>query len=235
MNNILDRFLEIANNEGITITKLETILGMSKGVLSRAIKKETDIQAKWISILVENYPRYSTEWLLTGKGEMLKTVEVDNAVVSDIEVLYQPKSKAVERFWNEQEIPLYEIAAGLKTIFTNQRQNIINFIKIPDLPKCDGAIYARGDSMYPLLKSGDIVIFKEVNDFNYFSFGEMYLVDYYLNNDDYLVIKYVQRSEVENHIKLVSYNTHHESLDIPIDSIRAIALIKASVRLNTLK
>ena len=89
--------------------------------------------------------------------------------------------------------------------------------------------------MYPLLKSGDIVIFKEVGDTNYMSYGEMYLVDYCLNNDDYLVIKYVQRSEIEGHIKLVSYNTHHEPLDIPTASIRAIAIIKASVRLNTLK
>ena len=177
------------------------------------------------------------EWLITGKGNMVREAKADYDVINEEDILYKHQSKAIEKFWNEQEVPLYEIdaTAGLSTIFSNQRQNIINFIKIPDLPKCDGAIYARGDSMYPLLKSGDIIIFKEVGNVKYIMYGEMYLVDYSLDGDDYLVIKYVQKSEYDDHIKLVSYNTHHEPRDIPIQSIRAVALIKASVRLNTLK
>ena len=52
---------------------MERSLGASKGVLSRAIANGTDIQSKWIQTLVENYPIYSPEWLLTGKGPMLKS------------------------------------------------------------------------------------------------------------------------------------------------------------------
>ena len=72
MGNILSRIQEIASNEGITIGAMERTIGASKGVLSRAINNGTDIQAKWLSIIVENYPRYSTGWLLTGAGSMLK-------------------------------------------------------------------------------------------------------------------------------------------------------------------
>ena len=54
---------------------MERSLGASKGVLSRAIANGTDIQSKWIQTLVENYPIYSPEWLLTGKGSMLKSDE----------------------------------------------------------------------------------------------------------------------------------------------------------------
>lgn len=56
----------------MTIGAMERSIGASKGVLSRAISNGTDIQSKWIQIIVENYPRYSPEWLLTGKGNMLK-------------------------------------------------------------------------------------------------------------------------------------------------------------------
>lgn len=73
MDKILDRIQRIAINEGITIGALERKIGASKGVLSRAISKGTDIQSKWIQILVENYPLYSSDWLLTGRGEMLKS------------------------------------------------------------------------------------------------------------------------------------------------------------------
>lgn len=71
MATILDRIQEIASKEGITIGALERKIGASKGVLSRAINNGTDIQSKWIQILVENYPDYSTRWLLTGKGNIL--------------------------------------------------------------------------------------------------------------------------------------------------------------------
>lgn len=73
MGNILSRIQEIASNEGITIGALERKIGASKGVLSRAINNGTDIQLKWVQVIVENYPQYSTEWLITGKGEMIST------------------------------------------------------------------------------------------------------------------------------------------------------------------
>lgn len=75
MNNILLRIQEIAQNEGITITALERSIGASKGVLSRAINNGTDIQSKWIQLVVENYPRYSSRWILTGEGSMLRDAQ----------------------------------------------------------------------------------------------------------------------------------------------------------------
>lgn len=71
MGNILSRIQEIALNEGITIGALERKIGASKGVLSRAINNGTDIQSKWLQSMVENYPAYSTRWLITGEGSML--------------------------------------------------------------------------------------------------------------------------------------------------------------------
>ncbi len=72
MCKILPRIKQIALAEGITIGALERRIGASKGVLSRAIANGTDIQAKWLEAIVENYPHYSAQWLLTGVGEMLR-------------------------------------------------------------------------------------------------------------------------------------------------------------------
>lgn len=71
MCKILPRIKTLAEHEGITIGALERIIGASKGVLSRAISNGTDIQSKWLQAIVENYPQYSAQWLLTGVGEML--------------------------------------------------------------------------------------------------------------------------------------------------------------------
>ena len=72
MGNILSRIQEIAIKEGITITAMERSIGASKGVLSRAIANGTDIQSKWLQNIVENYPLYSADWLITGRGSMLR-------------------------------------------------------------------------------------------------------------------------------------------------------------------
>lgn len=72
MNSILKNFTQIAKNEGISITKLEQVIGASKGVLSRAIANNSDIQSKWISKIVENYPQYSCEWLIKNEGNMIR-------------------------------------------------------------------------------------------------------------------------------------------------------------------
>lgn len=73
MSNLLSRIQEIASNEGITIGAMERTIGASKGVLSRAINNSTDIQAKWLQIISDNYPHYSADWLLSGRGSMLRS------------------------------------------------------------------------------------------------------------------------------------------------------------------
>ena len=109
---------------------------------------------------------------------------------------------------------------------------VVGRIQIPSIPLCDGAVYISGDSMYPILKSGDIVGFKEISSFNSVIYGEMYLVSFMIDGDEYLAVKYVNRSEREGCIKLVSYNPHHDPMDIPFEAINAMAIVKFSIRKN---
>lgn len=96
MGGILENVKTLAIHEGITITKLEQVIGASKGVLSRAIANNSDIQAKWIIKIVDNYPRYSCEWLIKNTGPMLKNAEIAGIVESNLEesVLYKDLADA---------------------------------------------------------------------------------------------------------------------------------------------
>jgi len=79
MENILTRIKQFSENKNVTINALERLIGASKGVLSRALNQNTDIQSKWLTQIVENYPDINSEWLLTGKGSMLKTGELPSS------------------------------------------------------------------------------------------------------------------------------------------------------------
>ena len=183
--------------------------------------------------ILTSYPNISAEWLLTGEGDMLKSKHTEEPQI-EVKPIHQPRS--TEKKEETQVVYLYdfEASAGLRALFDNNRQNIIDIIKIPNLPKCDGAIHIVGDSMYPLLKSGDIILYKQMPlDINNLLYGEMYLLSYDIDGDDYIVVKYIRKSEKgEPFITLGSENPAHAPRDIDFRRITALALVKASVRIN---
>jgi len=198
-------------------------MGVKPGTVSEHLKKEGGLPSNYLTTICSEFPNISAEWLLTGRG--------------DIETPIQDYSKASDKRVEDQEIPLYEheAAAGLTKLFSNS-ENILDFIRVPNLPKCDGAVHISGDSMYPLLKSGDIVMYKQVHDIiNGIFWGEMYLLSLIIDGEDYTMVKYIQKSERgDDHVKLVSQNQYHAPKDVPLKSIRALALIKASIRINSM-
>ena len=176
------------------------------------------------SIVDNSTLNISSDWLLRGEGPMQRH-----------EVNYMHKSPYNDV--GNELIPVYDIsaAANLQTLFTDSAQHLLGNIKILNAPACDGAIYVRGDSMYPLIKSGDTVCFKQLNSINNLIAGEIYVVDFNVEGDDFLVVKYVKwEDDNKTHIRLVSYNEHHQDMIIPVSAVRAIALVKITVRINSM-
>ncbi len=172
-------------------------------------------------------------WLLVGKGTPMSHLQSYHSELAtgNVEIIHNSKTPDAMK---DRSVVLYDItaAANLRTLLANKHQFVMGRIQIPSIPVCDGALYISGDSMYPILKSGDIVGFKEMNSFSNVIYGEMYLVSFDIDGDEYLAVKYVNRSEQEGCIKLVSYNPHHEPMDVPFASIQAMAIVKFSIRKN---
>lgn len=193
---------------------------------------------KIVSILT-TYPNLNPDWLILAKGQMIRNqnpqlLEENNApyTLNKVSRLKTDRNKEI------QEIPLYDLqaTAGIVDLLSDtsrQKHVPIDYIVIPNLPKCDGALPITGDSMYPLLKSGDMVLYKEMNDKRNIIWGEMYLVAIKHGADDFFFCKYIHKSEREGYIRLVSQNQHHQPVEFPLDSVKALALIKASIRINT--
>lgn len=245
MGNILIRIEQIAKNENLTITAFERAIGASKGVLSRAIAHNTDIQAKWIRSVVDNFPAYSEEWLLTGNGSMLKpqnTLYPDRSggknFVRDHHATYNLNSEVFSAEPStDQPIPIYELGKNisLSKIFSDESGKLrIGTLCLPDSPFCDGALKIRGDSMSPLLQNGDIIIFKKLKKITNIIWGQMYLLSFDLDGEEYVSINYIHKSEKQGSVKLVSYNPNYAPKDIDILDIKALALIKVSIRYNTM-
>lgn len=242
MSNVIDRLKEYLDASDINITKAERTIGVSTGTLQKPISKGTEIKTDTLEKFLNGFPELNPNWLFTKNPAvpmLLKNTLVDAQIVSEPDADVKVYKLRTDRAIDEQRIPLYnlEATAGLVELFRDHKDiKPIDTIHIPNLPSCDGAVFVAGDSMYPLLKSGDIVMYKQVHDIkNDIFWGQMYLVSVASNGDEYVMVKYIQRSaKGDDYVTLVSENRHHQEKDVRIDKIRALALIKGSVRINTM-
>ncbi len=200
MDNILSRIQEIASNEGITIGAMERTIGASKGVLSRAINNGTDIQAKWLSIIVENYPRYSTGWLLTGAGSMLKDDLNGIKTIDEANPSFMPTTSMNPSVGT----PYYDVdfIGGFDEVFNSQVNIPATNIVIRGFEKASLWCNVTGHSMEPKINHGDIIALRQctLNDIQY---GEIYAVVL----DTIRTIKILRRSPDPSKLRFIPINT----------------------------
>ena len=225
--NIKERIIQFLEYKGISITKVEQELGWSKS----SLLKSNNLSGDKISEFVLHYPELSPEWLLTGEGKMLREESPFNGVVIPV-----AHSKTSEKTVPMSVFNLYDIdiSAGLTRLFAedgDRRKAYLGQISIPNMPKCDGAVKVIGDSMYPLLKSGDIIAYREIHNIEAIQWGEIYILQLEYDSDISVVVKYVKKSELgSDHVLLVSYNKEHDPKDVEIKNITAIARVILCIR-----
>lgn len=174
----------------------------------------------------------SCDWIVTGEGEMVKSViPKEHTYITHIN-----QSKVSEKVEEVQYVPYYsfEATAGIFEQYDISEYEIGRIV-VPRMPSCDGAISVTGDSMYPLIKSGDIVAFKLLNDISHIHYGDMYLVCLNEDGDTYIAIKWVKKHESDpQKAVLVSENPHHAPREVYLKDIHKIALIKFTIRYNNM-
>ena len=189
MCDILQQIRDISEREGITITALERSIGASKGVLSRALTNGTDIQSKWVRKIVENYPQYSAEWLITGRGDALKDSkhpinphsqaanEPPVAAYASKDLDARPMDRANPGA-TRPRIP-FAAAAGALSIATDAAgdADCERFPVITTFPAYDFTIKIEGDSMAPDYLSGDELACRFVDDPANIKWGEPHILD----------------------------------------------------------
>lgn len=224
---IKQNILKYLKFKGVSPYKFYQDSGITRGILNQNNGMSEENTTKFLAYSTD----VNVDWLLTGKGQMLK---------SEIENSGSVFALKTDNILQHQSVPLYDIQASASVVALfrdSSTETPVDHITIPNLPKCDGAIYVSGDSMYPLLKSGDIIMYKKVaNEIDNMFWGEMYLVSLINNDgDEFVMVKWLHKSELgTDYVKLVSENRHHQPKDFHIRHIKGLALIKASVRINSM-
>lgn len=173
--------------------------------------------------VLTTYPDISTDWLVMGKGDMLR---VDNDVCKR---LTEPAHHVPD---NSQEgIPLIPLSAmaGAFTGDTSVMEYECERYVIPAFKGADFLIQVKGDSMQPTYYSGDLVACQRVplNDL-FFQWNKAYVLDTMQGP----LIKRIRRGSDDEHILIVSDNTEYEPFELSKSQFHGVALVRGLVRLE---
>lgn len=150
----------------------------------------------------------NAEWLLTGKGEMTKSVVPAAAN-------------------NYTAVPVYnaEASAGegllrLGTEFVDQ------YLQLPYARKGDIALTAVGNSMLPVINSGDLLVVREKTNWNEFlEPGKMYVI---VTNDE-IYVKVISGITPDDSLQLHSYNADYPDFNVPSRFVQSVFRVVAVV------
>ena len=206
---IKEKIQKYIDYKGISVYRLEAEAGLSKGYWGKTKSISADIAMKISRV----YGDISTEWLLRDKGEMIK-----NNTDSIIEREWKPleiSESAISKTKRKGAL-IYDIDAtcglsGRDIEFTDEK--VIGSIDAPEINPDSKIIFATGDSMLPLIASGDRVVIRKIESWDYFNYGQGYLII----TNEYRLIKRVRRhpKDSDNLILLRSENPDYDDIDLP--------------------
>ncbi len=195
-----------ARSEFLSKTNLKIGLFDSKDI-HRAVGSDK------LSNILDAYPDLNSEWLLTGKGNML---------LSDKGQLLHTQNETEEV---RPHVPLNASAGSLAFI-----SDTVKLDECEKLPYIDAmgkytfTIQASGDSMMPDYHSGDTLACLKIEDNSFIQWGRTYVLD----TSQGIVVKNIY--DENDSIKCVSINEKYPPFNIDKSEVYGLALVVGLVR-----
>ncbi|SFB88303.1 Phage repressor protein C, contains Cro/C1-type HTH and peptisase s24 domains [Brevinema andersonii] len=200
------RLRQARKEKGITQVKLCEILDIPQSNLARYENDRGHLTYEKLDKISKI--GINIEWLITGKGEMFRSGgETGVTVTNNNTELAKTEKKDVVK------IPLLDVKASAGLGLINYQEEIKDYIGIPIrflggyLPKSVALLFASGDSMEPVIQSGDLLLVSP-NDKELIS-DSIYILRVF---DELRVKKLIRR--VNGNILIKSENPNYGSEEI---------------------
>jgi len=227
LTNVKERILHLTDFKKVSKEKFFEDLGVTYGNF-KGKAKEKALSSDVLAKIVTKNPDINPEWLLTGKGSMLKNKEyrvpdVGN-MVNEPEDAYNPKGIPVLPFdafagYGDTSVE----GVGFQTIEDRYVIPLFDGLKI------DFMLPVRGSSMYPKYNSGDVVACRLVHELLFLQWNKVYVLD---TTSQGVIMKRLSKGSTEDHVICKSDNKDYGDFKVPMKDIRSIALVVGVVRLE---
>lgn len=212
---INERIKEIVKGSGKSITAYAKEIGVSQPTLKACVDGTNSPSFDTLNKILIGNPIISSEWLITGKGSMLKDGENKDPLAAS------PESSINYRF-----VPLLNLDAvgGMHRLNnedgdTEHSQDLIPFA---DAREGDFCLHVTGDSMAPTCPSGSLILVREVERWKeYFGFGNLFVI---LLADGRRILKEVQKytPNSKEYVLCKSHNEKYPEEELPKSLIKGV-------------
>ena len=231
-SNIKERVLYISESKGITREKFFEDLGITYGNF-KGKAKEKALSSDVLAKIITKYPEISSEWLLTGNGEMLKSEGATEVIKTPrVEIIepikvegrsLMPKVVVVDDEDNDR-IPLVSVKAQAGYLEGYDDSNYIEELPTYSLPEMRNGTYrmfqVSGFSMYPTLQDGSYVIGKFVEDWEWLGDNRVCVV--VTERDGVIVKRVTNRAREKGFLYCKSDNRDYKHIKVMLEDIKEI-------------
>ncbi|MBQ5408692.1 MAG: LexA family transcriptional regulator [Muribaculaceae bacterium] len=171
----------------------------------------------------------SKQWLETGEDLPFAKQQPQQLItMPESRIVTEPTKALVKK-----GTPVYDIdvTAGYQPqarMFTDDQ--IIGFVDLPDMTSTNCRIVrVSGDSMSPVIRSGDYIAVRELSNLRQIFWGQIYVVIL----DDYRLVKYVRRHDDPSMVILRSENRRYDDMEIDRADIRDLMFVQNIIHVDT--
>lgn len=224
----IDRLKQYIDYKGLRQTPFEASVGLSNGYIGKQLKREAGVGEEILVKIIDNCPDLNAEWLITGKGSMLKDDSLNQLEI------YTPNlsHEEVQKLTNYRPplsrdlIPYYGVdftAGNAVATFDDQTVKPEYYMDIPDFRGCV-AFRAYSDSMEPAIRSGSILFGTKLRDISSIEYGQVYGV---ILKDGRRMLKYIRKhpSKPDDYFVFSSENSAYDDMEIHKEQVKSLWLI----------
>lgn len=226
-------------NKGVTPYEFYKNSGVTRGIL----QQNNGISEENIARFLAFAPDINIEWLLTGRGNMLKGSEKDSSAEGKDKNIdkHEQSTISIDLGTCAQQFPYTDNAvkgipliplsamAGAFTGDTSVMEYECERYVIPAFKGADFLIQVKGDSMQPTYYSGDLVACERVPlNVIFFQWNKTYVLD----TKQGPLIKRIMPGSDSEHILIVSDNNNYPPFELSKDQFYGVALVRGIVRLE---
>ena len=211
---------EFARQIGV---KQQTIDRLFK--IDRRTEKFPRVKNEIADVILSTFKRVNKVWLLTGDGKMFNDPELisfDNHPFTPNEHLQNNTGTGV---------PYYDIdvTASLTESFSDVKEEPEFYVDFRPFNDCTAYLPVFGDSMYPLITSGEIVALKKVINPEYIQYGEPHLIITNAEANNMRTLKIIRKHLKDDMIILKPVNPLFDEMTIPRKTILSLYIVKGKI------
>ena len=230
ISTIKDRILTFLEASSIKKSEFYSLTGISDSNF-KGKNLYSQLGGDAIVKVLTSYPDLSADWLMMGRGEMIK--KDSNDVQAQLEQPVEDYTKTAQQVpeGSLEGIPLIPLSAmagafsGESFVMEYECERYV----IPAFKGADFLIQIKGDSMQPTYYSGDLVACQRMplNDL-FFQWNKAYVLDTIQGP----LIKRIMPGSDADHILIVSDNNNYPPFELHKDQFNGVALVRGLVRLE---